>query len=85
MLCPSHVFYLHEHLQIWTDNAPTNIAPAAAALVFALSEWFKMAQILHKACFSNKVGSKFAHVFSPGFVLSGMELEEPINSNLLIF
>lgn len=44
-----------------------------------------MAQILHKACFSNKLGSKFARVLGPGFVLSGVELEQPINSNLLIF
>lgn len=37
MLRPSHVFCLHCCLQIWTHNAPTNTAPAAAALVFTLS------------------------------------------------
>lgn len=36
MLWPSHVFCLHRHLQIWTDNALTNFAPSAAALVFPL-------------------------------------------------
>lgn len=36
MLWPSHVFCLHQHLQIWTDNALTNFAPSAAALVFPL-------------------------------------------------